>query len=129
MYPTLRQLRPLRRVMLTNPRTSQKKIENLIFPVVLSLLQQELKSLYDKLLHLHPRSIFCLEKLCVLPKQSLDLKYYVPICALCMLGTARYFQCTTKKNKPGPINKSTYNEPDSGVSVDQLQSYQPVLVP
>ena len=32
-------------------------------------------------------------------------------------------------NKPGSIRKETNNTPGSGVSVDQLHPYQPLLVP
>ena len=42
---------------------TQEQIHNIIFPEILSPLQQELKFCHDKLAHLHPNSIFRLEKL------------------------------------------------------------------
>ena len=67
----------------------EEKIYNIMFPKVLSLLQQEFKSCHDKLSHLHSKSMFSLAKFGVLPSRSLDLKYDVPLCVSCMLGTTR----------------------------------------
>ena len=44
----------------------QENIENIMFPKVLSPLQQELKSRQDKLYNLHTKYIFRLEKIGVL---------------------------------------------------------------
>ena len=44
-----------------------QEIENIMFPEVLSILQQEFKSWNDKLFYLHPKSMFRLEELGVLP--------------------------------------------------------------
>ena len=46
-----------------------------------------------------------------------------------MFGTERRREWITKVDKPGSIRKETDNNPGYGVSVDQLQSYQTVLVP
>ena len=46
---------------------TQELFENIMFPEVLSPLQQEFKSWHDKLSHLHPKSMFRLAKLGVLP--------------------------------------------------------------
>ena len=89
-----------------------------MFPEVLSPSQQDLKSWHDKLSHLHPKSIFILAKLGVLPKLFLDLKDFVLLCASCMFGTARRLQTITKSNKSGSILKYTDNKPITGVSVD-----------
>ena len=70
-----------------------------MFPDVLPPLQQELTSWNDKLSHLHPKSMFRLEKLDVLPRRLLDLQYYVTLCALQMFGTARRKQGIKKENK------------------------------
>ena len=42
---------------------TQEQIETIMFPEVLSPLQQELKSWHDKLYHLHPKSMFILENM------------------------------------------------------------------
>ena len=46
-----------------------------------------------------------------------------------MFGTASRRQLRTKVKKYWLIRNKTYNTPGTGVSVDQLQSYQPGLVP
>ena len=46
-----------------------------------------------------------------------------------MFGTSRKRQWRTKGKKSGSINKETDNNPGSRVSVDQLQSSNPGLVP
>ena len=45
-----------------------------------------------------------------------------------MFGTKRRSQWIKKRNKSKSIRKYTDNNPGYGVSVDQLQSAQPVLV-
>ena len=69
------------------------------------------------------------EKLGVLPSRFISLKYFVPLCASFIFGTERRSKWKTKGNKSGSIRKETDNKPGYGISVDQLQSYQPGLVP
>ena len=52
-----------------------------MLPEVLSPSEQEFKYWHEKLFHLHPKSMFRLEKLGFPPKQFLDLKDNVPLCA------------------------------------------------
>ena len=59
----------------------KRKSENIMFPEVLSPSQQEFKYWHEKLSHLHPKSMFRLAKLGFPPKQFLDLKDNVPLCA------------------------------------------------
>ena len=63
-------------------------MKNIIFPEVLSNLQQEFKLFHYKLSHIHPKSMFMLEKLEVLPSIFIDLKDNVRLCEPCMFGTA-----------------------------------------
>ena len=92
-------------------------------------MQQEFKSWHDKISRLHSKSMFRLAKLGVLLSIFLDLKYDVPLCESLMFGTERRREWITKVDKPGSIRKETDNNPGYGVSVDQLQSAQPGLVP
>ena len=55
--------------------------------------------------------------------------YDVPLYASCMLVIARRNQWRTKGNESWSVRKDTDNNPGPGVSVNQLQSYQTVLVP
>ena len=73
--------------------------------------------------------MFKLAKLGVLPSTFLFLKYDVTLYSSCMFGTARISKWRTKGNKSRYISEETFNKPLSVVSVDQLQSDQPVLVP
>ena len=78
-----------------------------MFPRVLSPLQQEFKSLHDKLSPLQPKSMFILEILGVLPSRFLYLKDVVSLYVSCMLGTARRSQWRKKGKKSGSIWKWT----------------------
>ena len=71
--------------------------------------------------------MFRLAKIWVPPSIFLDLKDDVILCESCMFGTSRGCQWGTKGNKLGSIRRETDNNPGAAVSVDQLQSYQPVL--
>ena len=82
-----------------------EKIENIMFPEMLSHLQQELKSWHDKLSHLHPKSMFILAKLGFLPSEFIDLNDFVPLCAPCMFETEMRRQWITKGNKSGSTRK------------------------
>ena len=73
--------------------------------------------------------MFKLVKLGVLPSRFLDLKDDVPLFASCMFETSRIRQCITKGKKSGSIRKGTDHNPGDGVSVDQIHSDNPGLVP
>ena len=53
----------------------------------------------------------------------------MPLCTSQMFGTSRRTQHITKVNKSGSISKDTDNNSGTAVTVDQLHSDQPVLVP
>ena len=65
-----------------------------MLPGVLSYLQQEFKYWHEILSHRHPKSMFRLAKLVVLPAIFLHLKDDVSLCEPCMFGIA-----TTWKHK------------------------------
>ena len=99
----------------------QEQIDKIMFPEVLSVLQQEFKSWNDKLSRLHPKYMFRLEKLGVIPSIFLDLKDDVPLCASFMFRTERISQWMKKGKTSGSISKETDNKLGAVVSVDQLQ--------
>ena len=80
--------------------------QNIMFPEVLSHLQHEFKFCNDKLSYLHPKSMFRLEKLGVLPELLLDLKDDVPLCLSCVFLTSRTLQCIKKIRNQGPYAKT-----------------------
>ena len=59
-----------------------------MFPGVLSPFKQEFRSWYDKLSHLHPKSMFRIEKLEVIPSRFIDLNDDVLLCVSSMFVTA-----------------------------------------
>ena len=73
--------------------------------------------------------MFRIAKLGFLPSLFLDLKYDMTLCVSCVFVTARRMQWITKGKKLESIRKEADNNPVSAVSLDQIQSYQPCLVP
>ena len=54
---------------------------------------------------------------------------FVPLFVSCVFVTSRKSKFRTKGNKSGSKRKETDNNPGAAVSVDQLQSAHPGLVP
>ena len=73
--------------------------------------------------------MFKLAKIGVLQSIFLYLKDDVPLCLSCMFGKERRREWRKKGKESRSIRKYTDNKPADGVSVDQLQSDQPVLGP
>ena len=96
---------------------------------MLSHLQQEFKFWHDKQSNLNPKSMFRLAKLGVPPSIYLDLKDDVPLCASCMFWKVGRRKWITKWNKEGYRRNETDTNTRDGVSLDQIQSSQTVLVP
>ena len=84
---------------------TQEQIDNIMFPEVLSPLQQEFKFCHYKLSHPHPKSMFRLAKLGFLSLIFLDLKDDVPLFSSCIYGSTRRRQWITKGNKSGSLGK------------------------
>ena len=108
---------------------TQKQIDEIVFPEMLSPLQQEFKYFHYKVYNLRPKSMFRLATIGVLPSIFLYFKDDVPLCSSCIFGTSRRGQWITKGNKSWSISKETDNNTLASVSLDQLQSYHPVLFP
>ena len=64
--------------------------------------------------------MYRLEKLGDLPLIFLYLKDDVPFCESCVFGTSMRGKWITKGDKLGSIKKYNDNNPEAGVSVDQL---------
>ena len=73
--------------------------------------------------------MFRLEKLGFPTSIFINLKDDVPLCESYMFGTSRRRKWISKGRKLGYIRKETDNKPGYLVSVDQIQSAQPGLVP
>jgi hypothetical protein len=64
-----------------------------------------------------------------LPKILLKLQDKLPLCSACQFGTAHQRPWRTKRTKSGFIIKPDQTKPGDGVSVDQIISAQPGLIP
>ena len=95
----------------------------------LSPLQQELMSWHHRLYHLPFRTIFRLADLGILPKRFLECRNKKPLCIACQFGQAHRRPWRTKGKKSGSIRTKEQVAPGDGVSIDQIISAQPGLIP
>jgi hypothetical protein len=61
-------------------------------------------------------------------KKFAKLKHRLPICMSCIFGTAHHKPWRSKGYK-GPIRKESDNAPRKCISIDQMVSAQPGLIP
>ena len=108
---------------------SLEEAQALARPQQLSPLQQELMSWHHRLYHLPFRLIFALAKAGFLPKRLTELRNNAPVCIACQFGQAHRRPWRTKGKKNGSIRRPEHKEPGDGVSVDQIISAQPGLIP
>ena len=64
-----------------------------------------------------------------LPKRFLEYPNKVPLCVSCQFGSAHRRPWRTKGKKSGSIRRPEQKEPGDGVSIDQIISSQPGLIP
>ena len=108
---------------------TQEEAQQLARPNTLSPAQQELLSWHHRLYHLKFKRIFTLARLGFLPKTLLECESTVPLCIECQFGQAHRRPWTSKGKKYRPIQKKSETKPGDGVSVDQIVSAQPGLIP
>ena len=98
-------------------------------PRNLSPLQQEFMSWHHRLYHLPYRILFWLASLSFLPKRLLECRNKPPLCVAYQFGQAHRRPWQTKGKKSGSIQIPEQTKPVDGVSVDQIVSAQPGLIP
>ena len=108
---------------------SMQEAQALARPRTLSPLQQELMSWHHRLYHLPFRIMFRLADIGILPKRFLECRNKQPICIACQFGQAHRRPWRTKGKKGGSIRTKAQTDPGDGVSVDQIISAQPGLIP
>ncbi len=97
-------------------------------PQTLDSDQQEFMELHYKLSHLpFPAMIVLAEKVRI-KKKFAKLKHRLPVCMSCIFGTA-HRKPWRSKGLRGSIRKESSNAPGKWVSLDQLVSAQPGLIP
>jgi len=112
-------------------KISMEEAEALAHPRILSPVQQELMDWHHRLYHLSFPKIFCLAEKRYLPKGLLKCKGSLPLCVACQFGTAHQHPCLwrTRGKASGLIHRPEHELPGDGVSIDQIVSAQPVLIP
>jgi hypothetical protein len=108
---------------------TQKQAQQLACPRAFTPQQQELMSWHHRLYHLPFNRIPMLAKRGYLPKILLKLQDKLPLCVACQFGTAYQRPWCTKGKKSGSIWKLDQTKTGDGVSVDQIISAQPGLIP
>lgn len=111
------------------PDLSQDDLSFLANPTSLTDLDKEWLHHHYALNHLSRDDMYKLARANVLPKKFLRYKNSAPFCASCAFGKGHRRQWRFKGKKHGTIRKLSDNKPGNGVSVEQLVSAQPGLVP
>ena len=108
---------------------TQEQAQKLAYPRSLTPEQQELMSWHHRLYHLPFHKMLTLAKFGILPRRFIKLQDKLPLCVACQFGTAHRRPWRTKGKKSGSIRRPNQTEPGDGVSVDQIISAQPGLIP
>ena len=108
---------------------SKEEAQALARPQILTPIQQELMDWHHRLYHLSLPKIFRLAELGHLPKSLLNCKKNAPLCVACQFGIAHHRPWRTKGKSSGSIRMLDHVEPGDGVSMDQIVSAQPGLIP
>ena len=108
---------------------SAEELEQVLNPTSLSPLQEEMMSHHNRLHHLpFPKLILLAEKN-EIPKRLAELKGQEPICVACIFGKAHKQPWRSKSKDKKHIRNMTDDEPGKRVSLDQIVSAQPGLIP
>ena len=111
------------------PNLTKAESSYLAHPTPLSKDDQEWLKARDRLNHMSRKDMCRLAENGVLPKKLAKYKYRAPFCASCAFGKAHKRQWTSKGKHYNHIISKKDNQSGARVSVDQLISAQPGLVP
>jgi hypothetical protein len=110
------------------PKLKCKQLERISNPRILDNDQQEHMGLCCKLNHLPLPAMTTFAKKGKLNKTIVRLKHSLPVCMSCLFGMCHCKPWRSKGSK-GLIRKETDNAPGKCVSMDQMVSPQPGLIP
>ncbi len=110
------------------PRLTRKQLEQISNQRISDDDQQELMGLHCKLNHLPLPAMITLAKKRKLDKKIVRLKHRLPACMSCLFGMCHRKPWHSKGLK-GLIRKETDDAPGKCVSMDQIVSAQPGLLP
>ena len=110
------------------PKLTELELMQISTPQTLDTDQQEFMELHCKLSHLPFPAMIVLAEKGKIKKKFAKLKHRLPICMSFIFGKAHQKPWRSKGSK-GSIRKETDNAPGKCVSMDQLVSAQPGLIP
>ena len=110
------------------PKLTREQVNQIANPSILDSNQWDLLLHHCRMNHLPFPSLIKLAEAGVIPKKLAKLKNRLPVCMSCMFGTAHKRPWRTK-GKPGTIRKDDEDAPGKCVSIDQMVSAQPGLIP
>jgi hypothetical protein len=109
-------------------KLTPEQLKNVSHPQVLDDDQREFMGLHYKMNHLPLPAMIRLAEKGKLNRKFAKLKHRLPVCMSCMFGTAHRKPWRSKGEK-GSMRKPTDNAPGKYVSIDQMISAQPGLIP
>jgi hypothetical protein len=109
-------------------KLTQEQLQHISHPHILDNDQQEFMGLHYKMNHLPLSAIITLAEKGKLNRKFAKLKHRLPVCTSCIFGTAHCKPWCSKWEK-GLIRKHNDNAPGNCVSINQMISAQPGLIP
>jgi hypothetical protein len=110
------------------PKLTREQLRQVSHPQILDDDQREFMGLNYKMNHLPLPAMITLAEKGKLNRKFAELKHRLPVCMSCMFGTAHRKPWRSKGEKDS-IRKPTDNAPGKCVSIDQMISAQPGLIP
>ncbi len=110
------------------PKLTESELEKISKPQSLDSDQREFMELHYKLSHLPLLAMISLAEKGRIKKNFAKFKHRLPICMSCIFGTA-HRKLWHSKGSTGSIRKEINNAPGKCVSMDQMVSAQPGLIP
>ncbi len=110
------------------PKLTDLELMQILTPQTLDSDQQEFMELHYKLSHLPLPAMVVLAEKGRIKKKFAKLKHRLPVCMSCIFGTAHQKPWRSKGSR-GSIRKESKNAQGKCISLDQLVSAQPGLIP
>jgi len=110
------------------PNLSKIQLEQIAHPEILDSDQRELMALHCKMNHLPFPALIRLAESGKIKKRLANLKERLPVCMSCIFGMS-HRRPWRSRGAPNTIRKKSETEPGDCVSIDQIVSAQPGLIP
>ena len=110
------------------PNLTTNELQQIATPEILDNDQKELMELHCKMNHAPFPTLIKMAESNKIPKKLSKLKNRIPVCMSCVFGMSHRKPWRTK-GTPKAIRKESETEPGDCISIDQLVSAQPGLIP